>query len=38
MDKDFLNEQEVYMNAGVVNKSFIVNPNELVRVEKPKMI
>lgn len=38
MDKDFLNEQEVYMNAGVVNKSFIVNPNELVRVEMPKMI
>lgn len=38
MDKDFLKEQEVYMNAGVVNKSFITSPNELVRVEAPIMI
>jgi len=35
LDKDFLNEKEVYMNAGVVNKSFIVNPNDLVRIEEP---
>lgn len=38
MDKDFLNEQEVYMNAGVVTKSFVVSPNDLVRVEEPIML
>ena len=38
MDKDFLNEQEAYMNAGVVTKSFIVNPQDLVRIEEPIML
>lgn len=38
MDKDFLREQETYMNAGVVAKSFIVNPADLVRIENPMMI
>jgi len=38
MDKDFLNENEVYMNAGIVTKSFVVNPQDLIRVEEPKMI
>lgn len=38
MDKDFFNEKETYMNAGVVNKSFVVNPNDIVRVEEPIML
>lgn len=38
MDKDFLREQEAYMNAGVVTKSFVVNPKDIVRVENPLMI
>jgi len=38
MDKDFLNEQEVYMNAGIVTKSFVVNPQNLVKFEEPKML
>ena len=38
LDKDFLREQEVYMNAGIVTKSFVVNPQDLVRVENPMML
>lgn len=38
MDNDFLREQETFMNAGIVTKSFVVNPNDLVRVEKPKIL
>lgn len=38
LDKEFLNEQEVYMNAGVVNKSFIINPHDLVRIEEPLLL
>lgn len=38
MDNDFLREQETFMNAGIVTKSFVVNPQDLVRVEEPKML
>ncbi len=38
LDSDFLREQETYMNAGIVTKSFIVNPNDIVKVEEPKML
>lgn len=38
MDKDFLNEQEVYLNAGKVDVSFVVSPIDLQRVEQPTMI
>lgn len=38
MDRDFLNESETYMNAGVVTKSFVINPKDLVRVENPILI
>lgn len=38
MDKDFLREQEVYMNAGVITKSFVISPQDLVRVEEPTML
>lgn len=38
MDKDFLNEQEVYLNAGKVDVSFVVSPVDLQRVEQPTMI
>lgn len=38
LDSDFMKEQETYMNAGLVTKSFVVNPNDLVRVENPKML
>ncbi|OGG00743.1 hypothetical protein A3D78_01925 [Candidatus Gottesmanbacteria bacterium RIFCSPHIGHO2_02_FULL_39_14] len=37
LDNDFLNEQEVYMNAGIVTKSFVVNPQDLKRTEEPLM-
>lgn len=38
MDKDFLNEQEVYLNAGKVDVSFVVSPIDLQRVEQSTMI
>lgn len=38
MDNDFLREKEVYMNAGVLTKSFVVKPNDIVRMENPVMV
>lgn len=38
MDKDFLNEKEIYMNAGKVDVSFIINPLEIQKSESPVMI
>lgn len=38
MDKDFLNEQETYLNAGKVDTSFVVSPLDLQRVEQPTLI
>lgn len=38
LDKDFLNEKEVYMNAGIVTKSFVIDPQDLQRIESPQMI
>lgn len=38
MDKDFLNEQETYLNAGKVDVSFVVSPTDLQRVEQPILI
>lgn len=38
LDKDFLNEDEVYMNAGLTTKSFVTSPKEIIRVEEPHML
>lgn len=38
MDKDFLNEKEVFMNAGRVDISFVVNPHDLQKLENPTLI
>ena len=38
MDKDFLKEQETFMNAGKVDVSFVVNPLDLQRLEIPILI
>ncbi len=38
MDKDFLNEEEVFMNAGRVDMSFVVNPKDLEKLENPTII
>ena len=38
MDKDFLNEKEIYMNAGKVNVSFITSPLDIQKIESPMMI
>ncbi len=38
MDKDFLKEKEIYMNAGKVDVSFVVNPLEIQKLESPVMI
>lgn len=38
MDKDFLQQEEIYMNAGRVDISFILHPTELLRLEKPTLI
>ena len=38
MDKDFLNEREVFLNAGRVDVSFVVNPHDIQRVEDPIMV
>jgi len=35
IDKDFMNENETYMNAGILTKSFVVNPHDIIRVEEP---
>lgn len=37
MDKDFLKEKEVFMNAGKVDVSFVVNPLDLQQLENPIM-
>ena len=38
MDGDFLNESEIFLNAGRVDRSFIINPLELKRAENPLII
>ncbi len=38
MDKDFLKEKEMYMNAGKVDISFVVNPLDIQKLESPSMI
>lgn len=35
MDSDFLQEDEIFLNAGRVDVSFVIDPRELERVEKP---
>ncbi len=35
MDKDFLNEKEIFMNAGKVDISFVVNPLDIQKLESP---
>ncbi len=35
MDKDLLNEEKVYFNAGSLTSSIVLNPNEIVRLEDP---
>lgn len=35
LDKDLLGEKEIYLNAGKVDVSFIVNPEDIVRAENP---
>jgi Ala-tRNA(Pro) deacylase len=35
MEADLLNEDEIYLNAGRVDISFVVNPHDLQRVEEP---
>ena len=37
MDKDFLNEREIYFNAGSLSDSFIINPKILLDLEKPML-
>ena len=38
MDKDFLREQETFMNAGKVDTSFVVNPLALQKLENPILV
>lgn len=38
MDKDFLKEIEMYMNAGKVDVSFVVNPLDIQKLESPVLI
>lgn len=38
LDKDFLKENEVFMNAGKVDVSFVVAPQDLIHVEEPTLI
>jgi prolyl-tRNA editing enzyme YbaK/EbsC (Cys-tRNA(Pro) deacylase) len=35
MESELLNEQEIYLNAGRVDVSFVIKPRELQRVENP---
>ena len=35
LEADLLNEQEIYLNAGRVDVSFVIDPRELQRVENP---
>lgn len=35
MDSDFLEENEIFLNAGRVDVSFVIDPHELERIEKP---
>ena len=35
MESELLNEQEIYLNAGRVDVSFVIDPRELQRVENP---
>lgn len=37
-DEDLLSEERVYFNAGRLDRSLIVSPEDLVRIEKPIMI
>jgi len=38
MDKDFLKEQEAFMNAGKLDVSFVINPLDLQKLENPTLI
>lgn len=38
LDKDFLNEKEIFMNAGKVDVSFVVNPLDIQKLESPILI
>lgn len=38
MDKDLLNEQEIFMNAGRVDVSFVINPKDLQKAEEPILL
>lgn len=38
MDKDFLIEKEIFMNAGKVDVSFVVNPLDIQKIESPLII
>lgn len=38
MDKDFFNEKEIFMNAGKVDVSLIVNPQDIQKIEAPFII
>ena len=35
LDIDFTREQEIFMNAGRVDVSFVVHPDDLLRLEEP---
>lgn len=35
MDKDLLNEEKIYFNAGSLSFSIIIDPAEIVRIETP---
>ncbi len=35
MDSDFLHEDELFLNAGRLNVSFVIDPRELERIEQP---
>jgi Ala-tRNA(Pro) deacylase len=37
MDRDFLRQERIYINAGCLNRSVVMRPEELVRLERPVM-
>ncbi len=37
MDRDFLHEDEIYLNAGRVDVSFVIAPGDLVALETPTL-
>lgn len=37
MDRDFLQEDEIFLNAGRVDVSFVIAPADLVRLEAPTL-